>query len=101
MRIGCKGNDILGKRTASVQSFLRPVFEGSLSHGLLEHAADVLGILKSQFVCNLADALFQVEHSFLGQSDHMNLDLFLSRTSCPASDQVDKVVGPSSSMPIT
>ena len=61
------------------------------SRKLFEEAGEVLGILESEAVGNLRDALRGVEKQLLAQREDMLLDIILCRQARLLTDEVAKV----------
>ena len=53
----------------------------------------MLGILESQFICNLADCQFGVCHPFFGNIDYLVLYIFLSGHSRLSLYEISKIIG--------
>lgn len=70
-----------------------PVFARSIAYVLLEHAVEVLRILVSQLIGNLADCLPASYNHFFGQVDDFVLDIFLRRLSGFLLHQISEIVG--------
>ena len=70
-----------------------PVFARSIAYVLLEHAVEVLRILVSQFIGNLADCLPASYNHFFGQVDDFVLDIFLRCLSGFLLHQISEIVG--------
>ena len=56
-----------------------PVFVGRTPHHLLEQTREVLRVAESQRVGDFADRASGVEDAFLGDVDHLELDILLRR----------------------
>lgn len=56
-----------------------PVFVGRTPHHLLEQTREVLRVAESQRVGDFADRASGVEDAFLGDVDHLELDVLLGR----------------------
>ena len=70
---------------------LLSVFFGCHSRELFEEAGEVLGILESEVIGNLRDALRGVEEQLFAQREDMLLDIILCRQARLLTDEVAKV----------
>ena len=72
---------------------LQPILRRGTPHPLFENTHEMLRVLESQFVSDLANRFSRVKHFFFGDTYQFQLDIFLCRFPRFLFNQIPEVIG--------